>query len=93
MSNTAGSAILAVLASDALTAEGPPLIKFLTAVGTAAGDPLKLSAAFIGLQGDVIASLPSLEVTLAQQITQALTAKLQAAIAAAQAKVSGASNG
>lgn len=97
MSNSAGSAILAVLESDALQAEGPPLIKFLTAVGAAAGDPLKLSAAVVALQGDVIGSLPSLEATLAQQITAALTAKLQALIAAAQAKVSppalGAANG
>jgi hypothetical protein len=81
------SAILAVLTSDALTAEGPPLIKFLTAFGAAAGDPLKISAALVGLQGDVIASLPSLETTLAQQITAALTAKLQGAITAAQAAV------
>jgi hypothetical protein len=83
-----GSAVSGVLASDALTAEGPPLIKFLTAFGAAAGDPLKISAAFVGLQGDVIASLPQLETTVIQQITTQLTAKLQAAIAAAQAAVS-----
>jgi hypothetical protein len=82
----ASSAILGVLASDTLLAEGPALIKFLTAFGAAAGDPLKLSAAFIALQGDVIGSLPGLETTLIQQITAVLTAKLQAAITAAQTK-------
>lgn len=79
------SAILGVVTSDILTAEGPVLIKFLTAFGAANGDPLKLTAAWIGLQGDVVASVPGLEATLSQQIAAALTAKLQATIAAAQA--------
>lgn len=87
MSSNSGSAILAVLASDALTVEGPPLIKFLTAFGAASGDPLKIAAAFVGLQGDIVASLPSLEGALATQISAALTAKLQAAITAAQSAV------
>ena len=87
MSTSPGSAILAVLESDALTAEGPPLIKFLTAFAAAAGDPLKISAAYIELQGAVIGTLPTLETTLAQQISAVLTQKLQAAITAAQAKV------
>jgi len=85
MSNSAGSVILAVLESDALATEGPPLIKFLTAVGSAGGDPLKLGAAVVALQGDVIGTLPTLEATLSAQIASALTAKLTAAISAAQA--------
>jgi hypothetical protein len=77
--------ILALLTNDLVAGEGPALIKFLTAEGQAAGDPLKMSAAFVALEGDIIGTLPSLEATLAQQITAALQAKLQALITAAEA--------
>lgn len=91
MSSNAGSAILAVLTSDALTTEGPPLITFLTAFGAAAGDPLKIAAAWAKLQGDILGSLPSFEATLSAQIASVLTTKLQAQIAAAQAALKPAS--
>jgi len=73
-------AILTVIEGDLLAAEGGPLITFLTAFGAAAGDPVKIAAAWVGLQGSFVASLPQLEATLSQQIATALTAKLQAAI-------------
>ncbi len=79
-----GSAILAVLESDALSIEGPILITFLTAVGASNGDKLKLAAAVVQLQASVIASLPNLEATVFQQLASALTVKLQSTIAAAQ---------
>lgn len=85
MTTKAGSAILGVLESDTLAVEGPAIIAFLTDFGAAAGDPLKLSAAFVKLQGAFVGSLPQLEATISQQIAAALTAKLQALIAAAQA--------
>lgn len=80
-----GKLILAVLLSDSLQAEGPAVIKFLTAFGAAQGDPLKVLAAYTALQGDFLGALPQLEATLSQQIGQALTAKLQAEIANAEA--------
>jgi hypothetical protein len=86
MSNpTAGQLILAALTSDVLTSEGPPVLAFLTAFGAAAGDPLKITAAWAKLQGDVIGSLPTLEAAVSAQIATALTARITAAIAAAQA--------
>lgn len=86
MANSVGQQILAVLELDFLTAAGQPLITFLGAVGAAAGDPLKISAALVALQGSLIGQLPTFEASLSQQIATALQAKLAAAIAAAQAK-------
>lgn len=89
MATSAGQQILAVLELDFLTAAGAPLLTFLSAAGAANGDPLKLSAALVALQGSLIGQLPSFEATLSQQIATALQAKLAAAIAAAQAKAAG----
>lgn len=86
-SPTVGAALLAVLESDLLTTAGAPLLSFLTAFGAAAGDPTKIALAWVGLQGSLLGSLPALEATLSQQIAAALTAKLQSAISAIQAKV------
>jgi hypothetical protein len=85
--NSLGKVILAVLESDALTIEGPPVIAFLTDVGNAAGDTLKLAAAVVKLQGAVVGTLPQLEATLSQQLAAALTTKISALIASAQAAV------
>lgn len=79
---TAGAALLAVLESDLLTSAATPLLNFLTAFGAAAGDPTKIALAWVGLQGSLLAGLPSLEATIAEQIAAALTAKLQHAITA-----------
>jgi hypothetical protein len=75
--------VLAIIEADLLTAAGSPLLTFLTAFGAAAGDPVKIAAASVQLQGSLIGALPGLESTLAQQIAAALAAKLQAAITAA----------
>lgn len=77
---SAGAALLAVLESDLLTTAAGPLLAFLTAFGAAAGDPTKIALAWVGLQGSLLAGLPGLEATIAQQIAAALTAKLQSAI-------------
>jgi hypothetical protein len=87
MATSTGQAILAVLESDLLTAEGTPILAFLTSFGQAAGDPLKIAAAWVALQGAFIGGMPGLESALSQQIAAALNAKLVAAIAAAQAKL------
>lgn len=87
MSTSVGSAILAVLESDALAVEGPPLLAFLTDFGAAGGDQFKIMAAVVKLQGAVVGSLPALETAISAQIAAALTAKLQAAIASVQAAV------
>jgi len=83
---SSGQTLLAILESDILTAAGAPLLQFLTAFGAAGGDQLKIAMAFVALQGELVGSLPSLESALSQQLAAALTAKLQAAIAGAQAK-------
>jgi len=82
---TLGQALLAVIETDLLTTLGQPLITFLSNVGAAGGDPLKLAAAWAGFQGALLGTLPSLEITLSQQISAALIAKVQAAIAKAEA--------
>lgn len=80
-----GKTILAVLESDALTSEGPIVLSFLTDFAAAAGDPLKIMAAVVKLQGAVTGSLPQIEATVSVQLAAALTTKLQALIATAQA--------
>ena len=83
---TAGQAILAVIESDLLVAGGTPLLTFLQQFGAAAGDPIKIVAAWAELRGGLLGSLPGLEATLSGQIAMALETKLQAAIAKAQGK-------
>jgi hypothetical protein len=77
---------LAVIESDLLTTAGAPLLAFLTSFGAAGGDPAKIALAWVALQGALLGSLPTLEATLSQQIAAALTAKLESAITAIQAK-------
>jgi hypothetical protein len=87
MSVSTGQAFLAVIESDILTAAGSPLLAFLTEFGAAGGDPIKITLAWVKLQGGLIGGLPGVEVALAQQIATALQAKLVAAINSIQAKV------
>ena len=79
---TLGQTLLSLIEQDGLTAFGIPLLNFLTAVQAAAGDPVKISAAFIGLEGALIAAAPSALGGLEAQLTGLLAAKLQAKIAA-----------
>lgn len=67
--------------ADALSAGGSPLLNFLSAFGAAAGDPAKITAAFVAFEGAELGALPSFEAVLSQQIAAALTARVQAAIA------------
>lgn len=84
MTPTSAQALLALIEGDLLTAEGTPILTFLQALSTAAGDPVKVAAAWVALQGAVVGSLPGLETTLIQQLISAITGKLQAALAKAQ---------
>jgi hypothetical protein len=88
-SQSNGQAILAILESDLLTAEGSPLIALLTAQTAAAGDPFKEIAALSAFRGAVIGSLPGLESGVIAQIDNAIIVKVQAAIAKAQAGAAG----
>jgi hypothetical protein len=81
MATSNGQAFLALIESDLLTAAGQPLLSFLTAFGAAGGDPIKVTLAWVKLQGDLLGGLPGLESQLAVQIAQALTTKIEAALA------------
>jgi hypothetical protein len=85
MSTSTGQAILAVLESDLLTAAGGPLLTFLTNV-KANPTPINEAAQWIQLQGALVGAAPALEETVVVQAITALTAKLTALMAAAQAK-------
>lgn len=80
---TLGQTILAFIEGDALRAFGAPLLTFLQAEAAAAGDPIKMSAAFIALQGGIVGAAPGALGTLESQLATALATKLQAVIAAA----------
>lgn len=83
-SPSAWQALLSVIETDLLSTAGAPLLTFLNSFAAAAGDPLKLAAAWVQLQGQFVGALPTLEATLSQQIANTLTAKLSAAISTAQ---------
>lgn len=80
---------LNLILSDVLTVGGSPLLTFLSAFGAAAGDPVKITAAWVAFTGAETGQLPALEATLSTQLSQFLIAKVQAAQAAAQAAAAG----
>ena len=82
---SAAQSFLNLVLSDALSVGGAPLLAFLAAFGAAAGDPLKIQAAWVAFQGAEIGALPALEATLSEQLAAFLAAKVQAAIAAVKA--------
>ncbi len=74
-------AFLALILKDALTAGAQPLLTFLAAFGSAAGDPIKIEAAWVAFRGAEIGQLPAFEAALSAQIAAALTARVQALVA------------
>lgn len=80
-----GQGILQLLESDVLIAAGQPLLTFLANVQEANGNPVAIALYFQQLVGDLTGKLPVLEAQIAQQITAALQAKLQALLAQANA--------
>lgn len=84
MSNSSvGQQLLALVENDALTAFGPPLLAFLSAVEAAQGDKIKQAAAFVKLQGDAVAAAPAALGGLESQLAALLATKIQALIAKA----------
>jgi len=83
---TLGQTLISLIEQDGLIAFGGPLLNFLTAVQTANGDQVKIAAAFIGLQGAVIAAAPGALGGLETQLAGILAAKLQALQAKIAAK-------
>lgn len=78
---TAGQKFFQQLLQDLLSTGGTPLLSFLAAFGAAAGDPVKIEAAFIALSGAEVGQLPAFEGLVSQQIAAALIAKVQAEMA------------
>lgn len=76
-----GQALLTVLEDDAILTAGPALVGFFQQVQVAGTDPLKLSAAWVQLQG----TLPTIGIGLAGelegQLAQLIVNKLQALLA------------
>lgn len=82
MSTTPSQSFLNLILSDLLSTGGQPLLTFLAAFGAAAGDPVKITAAWVAFQGAEIGQLPALEATLSNQLSTFLSSKVQAAITA-----------
>ena len=82
-STSVGAQVLAFIEADALTSFGTPLLTFLTAVQAAQGDPIKQGAAFVQLQGNLVAASPTALAGLENQLAQVLATKIQALQAAA----------
>lgn len=78
---SAGQQFLTLLKNDALLSFGPPLLTFLTNVSAAGGDPIKLTAAWVQLQGNAIEAAPTALAGLESQLATLIATKLQAAIA------------
>lgn len=87
---SAGAALLDLVKNDALLAFAPPLVTFLQNAQAAAGDPVKISAAFVQLQGDIVGHAPSAIAGLETQLAGSLAAKLTALLASAQAGIAAA---
>ena len=84
-------ALLTFIETDALSTFATPLLTFLQADAAAGGDILKIEAALIALQGDIVAAvpkaLPGLVAELGvvnSQLALLLAAKLQARISASK---------
>lgn len=73
-------AFLNLILQDLLSLGSQPMLTFLAAFGNAAGDPLKIEAAWIAFQGAEIGELPGFEGLLSTQIANFLAAKVKAAI-------------
>jgi len=78
---SASQSFLNLILSDVLSTGGSPLLTFLAAFGSAAGDPVKITEAWVAFQGAEIGALPALEATLSQQLASFLSAKVQASMA------------
>ncbi len=78
---SAGQQFFGMVLKDMLTIGGGPLLTFLNSFSAAAGDPVKIEAALLALQGAEIGQLTPFEALLSSQIAGALSAKLQAAMA------------
>jgi hypothetical protein len=75
---TPSQTLLNLILSDLLSTGGQPLLAFLSAFGAAAGDPVKIAAAWVAFQGAEIGSLPALEASLSGQLASFLSAKIKA---------------
>lgn len=81
-SPTLGQQLLSFIEQDGLTTFGVALLNFLNAEVVAQGDPIKMAAAFIALEGNLIAQGPAFLAGLETQLAQLLAAKLSAKLAA-----------
>lgn len=73
-----GQAILALVEADGLSTFGPALGTFLAAEAAANGDPVKTSAAYLQLQGNLVAAAPMALGELQSQLATALATRLAA---------------
>jgi transglycosylase-like protein with SLT domain len=77
---TAGQKFFQLLLQDVLSTGGTPLLTFLASFGAAAGDPVKIEAAFVALTGAEVGQLGPFEALISGQISAALITKVQAAM-------------
>jgi len=81
---TVGQALLTFIENDLLLSAGPPLLTFLTAVQAAAGDPIKIAAAWVALQGNLVGGAPAAVGGIETQLAAIIASKIQAALTKAQ---------
>lgn len=72
---------LNIIVFDALSTGGTPVITFLAAFGSAAGDPIKIKAACAAFLGEEVGELPSFEALVSSQLANFLTEKVKAEMA------------
>lgn len=83
---TQGASLLQLLKDDLLVTFAQPLETLLVGIN-ANPTPLGIAGAWIAFNGQLLAALPSGEAALIKEINGVILAKVQAAVAAAQAQL------
>lgn len=81
-----GQALLTLVENDALIAFGGPLLTFLNGVQAANGDAVKITAAWVQLQGNIVAAAPGALGSLESQLASSIAAKIVALQASTASK-------
>jgi hypothetical protein len=85
MASSIGQTLLTLLEDDALLSFGTPLVNFFTSVASANGDPLKVGAAWVALQGALVGAAPGALGGLESQLATLIATKVQDLVTVAMA--------
>lgn len=71
-----GNEILQLVEGDVFTEAGPAILGFLNDEAKANGDPFKMAAAWVKLQGAMVAAAPNLEGDAVTQLSEIIAGKI-----------------